>query len=96
MGGIGDFVWDNAKAAANRRRHDVSFDQAVKAFGDPLAIQTIDDREDYGEERINLLGMSEGLLLHVTYTERGTHIRIISARRAERHEQDNYYRETSR
>jgi uncharacterized DUF497 family protein len=61
-----------------------------------LAIETIDDREDYGEERINLLGISEGLLLHVTYTERGRQIRIISARRAERHEQDTYYRETSR
>ncbi|MGB5085693.1 MAG: BrnT family toxin [Methylocystis silviterrae] len=39
--------------------------------------------------------MCDGSLLHVTYTERGERIRIISARRAERHEQDYYYRENS-
>jgi uncharacterized DUF497 family protein len=58
-------------------------------------VERIDDREDYGEERIQLVGMCEGVLLHVTYTERGERIRIISARRAERHEQDDYYRENS-
>jgi uncharacterized DUF497 family protein len=41
-----------------------------------------------------LLGMC-GVILHVTYTERGERIRIISARRAERHEQDDYYRENA-
>jgi uncharacterized DUF497 family protein len=58
-------------------------------------VERIDDREDYGEERINLIRMCEGVILHVTYTERGERIRIISARRAERHEQDDYYREKS-
>jgi hypothetical protein len=48
-----------------------------------------------GEGRVNLLGMCEGILFHVTYTERGDRIRIISARRAEKHEQDHYYRENS-
>lgn len=42
-----------------------------------------------------MLAMCGGLLLHVTYTERGEHIRLISARRAERHEQERYYRENS-
>jgi hypothetical protein len=46
-------------------------------------------------ERINLIGMCEAVLIHVTYTERNERIRIISARRAERHEQDDYYRENS-
>jgi uncharacterized protein len=90
------FEWDNAKAAANLKAHDVTFDEATKAFSDPLAIERIDEREDYGEERVNLLGMSDGVLLHVTYTERGDRIRIISARQAERYEQDHYYRENSR
>ncbi len=49
----------------------------------------------YLEERINLLGMCEGTNLHVTYTERGERIRIISARRAEKHERDDYDRENS-
>jgi uncharacterized DUF497 family protein len=77
-------------------RHQVTFDQAVRSFADPFGIDWIDDREDYGEERINRLAMCEGNILHVTYTERGEQIRIISARRAKRHEQDNYYREASR
>jgi uncharacterized DUF497 family protein len=40
--------------------------------------------------------MCEGVILHVTYAERSERIRIISARRAERHEQDDYYRENAR
>ena len=89
------FEWDDAKAALNWRTHEVAFQQAVKVFRDPFALEWIDDREDYGEERINLLGRCEGVLLHVTYTERGERIRLISARRAERHEQDDYYRENA-
>ncbi len=89
------FEWDDDKAAANWRDHGVTFYQAIKTFRDPFAIERIDDRADYGEERINLLGMCAGVILHVTYTERGEHIRLISARRAEKHEQDDYYRENS-
>jgi hypothetical protein len=89
------FDWYEAKAAANWRDHGVTFDHAAKAIGDPFSIEWIDDRENYGEERINLLGMCDGSVLHVTYTERGDRIWIISARRAERHEQDHYFRENS-
>lgn len=91
----GNFEWDEAKAALNMRQHGVTFDQAVKALGDHFAVEVIDEREDYGEERINLLGMCDGVILHVTYTERGERIRIISARRAERHERDEYFRENA-
>lgn len=86
------FEWDAAKAIANWHRHGVTFDHAATAASDPFAIEVIDTREDYGEERINLLGLCDGVILHVTYTERGDRIRIISARRAERHEQDHYFR----
>lgn len=89
------FEWDTRKAARNWRDHGVTFEQGAKAIGDPFAVEWIDDREAYGEERANLLGMCEGVLLHVTYTERGDRVRIISARRAERHEQNHYYRENS-
>ena len=89
------FEWDDAKAEANWRAHGVAFHQAIQAFRDPFALERIDDRQDYGEERINLIGMAEGVLLHVTYTGRGERIRLISARRAERHERDDYYRENS-
>lgn len=90
-----DFEWDPAKAAANKRMHGVTFEEAAQVFDDPFAVERIDDREAYGEERINILGRCDGILLHVTYTERGDAIRIISARRAERHEQDHYFRENA-
>jgi uncharacterized DUF497 family protein len=86
------FEWGDDKAAANWRDHGIAFHQA---FRDPFAVERIDERENYGEERINLLGMCDGVILHVTYTERGNHIRLISARRAVKHEQEDYYRENS-
>jgi uncharacterized protein len=90
-----EFEWDDAKAAANWRDHGVAFDDAVRVFRDRFAVERFDDREDYGEERINLLGMCQGVILNVNYTERGERIRIISARRATRNEQDDYYRENA-
>ena len=90
-----EFEWDEDKATANWRDHGLTFEEAIQAFRDPLAVEHIDDREDYGEERINLIGMCAGVLVHITYTERDQRIRIISARRAEPHEQDDYYRENS-
>jgi uncharacterized DUF497 family protein len=91
-----DFEWDDAKAAANFRKYGVTFEQAAHAFRDPFAMEWIDARAVYGEERVILLGMSGGQILSVVYTERGEIIRIISARRATRHEKDNYYRENAR
>ena len=91
-----EFEWSNDKAAANWRAHGVAFHEAVKIFRDLFAVERLDTREDYGEQRINLIVLCDGILLNVTYTERGDRIRIISARRAERHEQDDYYRENSR
>ena len=90
-----EFEWDDDKAAVNWQQHGVAFSEAIGAFADPFAVEHIDDRHHYGEERINLIGMCGGLLVHMTYMERDARIRIISARRAERHEQDDYYRENS-
>ncbi len=71
--------------------HGVTFGQATKVFDDPMALEKIDEREDYREERINLIGMCDGIILHITYTERGDRIRLISARKATKHEQNRYY-----
>jgi uncharacterized protein len=93
MDDASDFEWDADKAAANWQRHGVLFQEAINAFRDTFAVEIIDERMDYGEERINLIGigMCNGVILHVTYTERSDRIRLISARRAEKHEQDHYY-----
>ncbi|HXW15629.1 MAG TPA: BrnT family toxin [Terriglobia bacterium] len=88
-----DFEWDDTKAAENVRNHGVSFAQAALAFRDPFAVEWIDLREAYGEERIILLGLTGNQVLSVVYTERADRIRIISARRATRHEQDHYHRQ---
>ena len=69
--------------------------RAATAFSDPFAVEWLDKRQDYGEERSVLLGMTGGQLLYVAYTERGDNIRIISARRATRHEQDIYFRQNA-
>ena len=65
----GQFEWHDEKAAENLRNHGVAFEKAVNAFADPFAIEWIDRSEAYGEERWNLLGRCEGVILHVTYTE---------------------------
>lgn len=88
-----EFEWDPEKAAGNLRKHGVSFEFAAKAFRDPLAVEWIDDRVDYGETRTVLLGLADGSILVVVYTERESCIRLISARRATKNEQDIYYRE---
>jgi uncharacterized DUF497 family protein len=89
------FEWDPEKAICNHKLHGVTFEVATEAFRDPLALEKLDDREDYGEERVILIGQAQGTLLTVIYTERGEANRIISARRASRHEQDDYYRENA-
>ena len=91
-----DFEWDDDKAAANVRKHGVSFEQAALAFRDLFAVEWLDMREDYGEERIILVGTSQGQILAVVYTEREERIRIISARRATKHEKDTYFHQNGR
>jgi len=86
------FEWDDTKAAANIRAHNISFPDATLVFDDQMAIADEDRRRDYGERRINRIGMVDGVILHVTYTPRGERIRIISARQANRHERAHYLR----
>lgn len=53
-----EFEWDDDKAAANLRKHGITFEEARGVFRDPLAIELIDDREAYGEDRFVLIGMT--------------------------------------
>jgi uncharacterized protein len=85
------FEWDDDKAARNLAAHGVSFDEAKRVFEDLFAIELVDDREDFGEERLILIGIVEGRLLVVVYTERGERQRLISARQATKREQDEYF-----
>ena len=63
------FEWDDAKAKSNFNAHGVSFELAKTVFEDAFAIDRLDDRENYGEERFVIIGMAEGrILLFVAYT----------------------------
>lgn len=77
------FEWDREKAVWNRRKHRVSFDEAVTVFYDPLAATFDDPDHSGGEQRLITVGYSaQGRLLVVCHTERRGAVRIISARRA--------------
>ena len=84
------FQFDPRKAAANRKKHGVSFADAEGVFFDPLAIHQTDPGTDDEERFIGLGKGSAGQLLVVVYILRGDDIRLISARRATRKEVKNY------
>ena len=88
------FEWDPVKAAANAKKHKVTFEAAKSVFYDDFAVQFFDEEHSIDEDRFLLLGMSsEARLLLVCHCERedGDVIRIISARKATENEAQ-YYR----
>jgi uncharacterized DUF497 family protein len=85
------FEWDEEKAAANRQKHGVSFEEGVTIFCDPLSISIDDPDHSANEQRDIDIGTSEdGRVLVVSYTEREGSIRIISCRQATRSERRQY------
>ena len=87
-----EYEWDDAKAAENRRKHGIDFADSIAAVEDPNRLEEIDTRSEDDEERSRVIGMTVGTVLFVVTTccsEKTC--RIISARRATRHEQDRYY-----
>jgi uncharacterized protein len=85
------YVWDPAKDALNRRKHDLSLADGIPALEDPDRVSWIDDRFDYGEERIATLGIGRKIVLYVATAEPDEETtRIISVRRAEPHEIEKY------
>jgi hypothetical protein len=88
------FEWDIGKAAANVKKHGVTFDEASTVFGDPLAILMLDPDHSVAEQRFLLLGMSNRhRLLVVAHAERPPRTRLISARRATSRERRTYEEE---
>ncbi len=93
---VWQFEWDEHKARSNQAKHDVGFPLAMSVFRDPNAITLYDDDHSTHEERWITLGLaSNGQTLVVVHTYQQTHpaaalIRIISARKANRAERDDY------
>jgi len=89
-----DYEWDKDKAVQNLRKHGVNFADAVVVLEDDMAL-TIED-PGHNEQRFKTLGMGAELnVLLVVYVERSEAcIRIISARKATKHETKQYYEKT--
>lgn len=83
------FEWDDEKARANVAKHGIDFENAIRIFEGPT-LEDEDRRRNYGETRMWAVGALGTLIVTVIYTERGEICRIISARKASRHEKEAY------
>ena len=84
------FEWDEAKNEINLRKHGIDFADVKDMFNHPM-LTLLDEREDYKEDRWIGLGWIQALVGVAVYTERqGNVIRIISARKATKHEVRRY------
>jgi len=90
-----EYEWDDRKNQQNQVKHGVDFYDAVHIFGDNDRIEWLDNRKDYREKRYRTVGMVLGVLLAVVYTPRSSRYRLISARRASKHERETYYHQKS-
>ena len=84
------FEWDEAKAAANWKKHKVDFKDAMRVFEDEDRKEYYDIAHSDEEDRYITIGMADNILF-VVYVERRETIRIISARHANRKERRLYY-----
>jgi uncharacterized protein len=86
-----DILFDPYKDRLNQKKHGISLAEAAKVdWGE--ALEQLDDRCDYGEERYKALVFIDGLLYSVIYVDRGGSRRIISLRKANRREYADYGR----
>ncbi len=85
------FEWDEQKRKTNIRRHGFDFADAKQVFAGPMLIR-LDMRQDYGEDRWIGIGITNGRVVVVVYTEQdnGETIRIISLRKALKHERKRF------
>jgi hypothetical protein len=85
-----EIEWDNNKAASNLIKHKIDFEDAKDIFLDPNRLER-EDKRDYDETRIQVIGIVNQVVLFVVYTKRNGKNRIISARRANKNERRQYY-----
>ena len=79
------FEWDEAKRKRNLAKHGIDFRDAHLIFDGPL-VTVEDDREDYGELRFVALGLLGDIVVSMVYADRGDRVRVISIRKALKHE----------
>ena len=90
------FSWDHRKSVANRQKHGVSFEEAKTVFYDEHAVRYYDPDHSGDEDRFIMLGLSlhlRTLVVHHSYRQDDSVIRIISARKATASEEEAYWKE---
>jgi uncharacterized DUF497 family protein len=88
------FEWDPLKARANEKKHGVTFTEALTVLGHALSVTRRDRDHSVDEHRFLTIGPSvRGRILVVAHTDRGTAVRLISARSATRGERRHYEEE---
>ena len=88
------FEWDEDKRLINIRKHGIDFADVPSIF-ELDTVTVIDDRFEYGETRYQTLGLLKTRIIMVVHTESETVIRIISARKANKYEEETYFNEIS-
>ena len=83
-----EFEWDEQKRATNLRKHGLDFEDVIEMFEEPW-LRRRSDRD--GEQRWKAIGLLRGIEVTVIYTMRGNVRRIISARKAAKHELETYH-----
>ena len=88
------FEWDENKRVINIRKHGIDFADVPSIF-ELDTVTVIDERFEYGETRYQTLGLLKTRIIMVVHTESETVIRIISARKANKYEEETYFNEIS-
>ncbi len=89
-----EFTWDEKKRKTNVRKRGLDFADAEMVFsGATFTFE--DDRFDYGEQRFITMGLLQGVVVVIAHTERGEAVRIISMRKATKHEQEIFFQNLS-
>jgi len=88
-------TYDENKRQRNIAIHGLDFVGCDAVFDGPM-VSWEDAQESYGEQRINALGFLNGIVVHITYTERSEDLHVISLRKAEKHEIRYFAQELSR
>ena len=84
------FSWDDTKRQENWERRKVDLLEAALIFDDPEVIESVDNREDYGEQRIQALGQADGTYFLVAFTWRGDTRHLITAWKVGEHGRRRY------
>jgi uncharacterized protein len=89
------FEWDDHKKRINLDKHGIDFADLEMLFNS-TTITMLDNRYDYGELRYISIGMLNGIILTIAHTETDEVIRIISARKATRYEEESYFKKVGK